>query len=305
MLAHQVLPLLQPVKPVNLAEGVIVAQRHIHMSPENALKLGVTDQQIVSVKIHSDRPVILEDVLVRVNGQFNLSMHIDFDEANACALGKETKGEILWMNQEAFVQLIVQKVMERIGKQAWFVPESEQREAFEAYLLETAAHQVRLVSSPEEADVICLPAASAKLFAEIGKGYGDHEHTAVILAHLAQGKSVYVLEDGIPYRRHAATCPAKLYDKWLGYEETVQSYGVKFVKREDLFAGGKSDLASKTAHKTICHVDQRVVTEKVLSLIPQRNTQTIAIGKDAILTPLAQDYIRQEQLEVKRVSERS
>ncbi len=82
-------------KAINLSEGVMVAQRHIHMSPENAVKLGVKDQQIVRVKIHSERPTIFEDVLVRVNAQFNLSMHIDFDEANACALGKETKGEIL------------------------------------------------------------------------------------------------------------------------------------------------------------------------------------------------------------------
>jgi propanediol utilization protein len=82
-------------KAINLKEGAIVAKRHIHMSPENAVRLGVKDQQIVSVKIHSDRPTIFEDVLVRVNAQFNLSMHIDFDEANACALGKETKGEIL------------------------------------------------------------------------------------------------------------------------------------------------------------------------------------------------------------------
>lgn len=82
-------------KAINLSEGVIVAQRHIHMSPENAVKLGVNDRQIVRVKIHSERPTVFEEVLVRVNSQFNLSMHIDFDEANACALGKETKGEIL------------------------------------------------------------------------------------------------------------------------------------------------------------------------------------------------------------------
>lgn len=82
-------------RAINLAEGTIVAQRHIHMSPENAAKLGVADRQIVKVKIFTERPTIFEDVLVRVNDAFNLSMHIDFDEANACALGKETKGEIV------------------------------------------------------------------------------------------------------------------------------------------------------------------------------------------------------------------
>ncbi len=209
------------------------------------------------------------------------------------------------MNQEAFVQLIVQKVMERIGKQAWFVPASEQSEVFEAWLRENSADKVRLVSTPEEADVICLTVASAKLFAEIGKGYGDHEHTAVILNQLALGKKVCILEEGIPYRKYEATCPPKLYEKWLSYEETVKSYGVQFVSRETLFGSVKHSVL-ETPIKGACHVlDQRVVTEKILSRIPQRSTQTIAISKDAIVTPLAQDYIRQEQLEIKRVPERS
>lgn len=212
------------------------------------------------------------------------------------------------MNQEAFVQLIVQKVMERIGKQAWYVPASEQSEGFEAWLLETAADKVRLVSVPDEAEVICLPVASAKLFAEIGKGYGDHEHTAVILNHLALGKKVCVLEEGIPYRKYAETCPPKLYEKWMSYEEMVKGYGVQFVSRAALFGGIKREVPelTKVSAAGACHVlEQRVVTEKVLSRIPKRSAQAIAISKDAIVTPLAQDYIRQEQLEIKRVPERS
>lgn len=80
---------------IAIKEGVIIAHRHIHMSPENAQKLGVQDQMRVNVKIHSTRPLIFEDVIVRVDSSFNLSMHVDFDEANACALDKQTMGEIL------------------------------------------------------------------------------------------------------------------------------------------------------------------------------------------------------------------
>lgn len=209
------------------------------------------------------------------------------------------------MNQEAFVSLIVQKVMERIGKEAWFVPECEQKEALEATLRQIGGRPVRFVNQPEEADVICLPQTSAKLFAEIGKGYGEHTYTEMVLEHLARGKAVYVLEDGIPYRKHALTCPDKLYQKWLSYENAVKAYGVKFVKREELLTTVNSAPTAETVNQDVCQVSQRVITEKVLSLIPQRDRQNIEIGKDAIVTPLAQDYIRQEQLSIKRVSERS
>lgn len=82
-------------KALNLETGVMVAKRHIHMSPENAVRLNVTNGQKVKVKIHSERPVVLEDVVIRISPDFNLSMHIDLDEANACALEAHTKGEIL------------------------------------------------------------------------------------------------------------------------------------------------------------------------------------------------------------------
>lgn len=81
-------------KMIRLNEGVIVSNRHIHMSTEDAKRLNVSDKDLVNVKVYSDRPVIFEDVLIRVNDQFSLSMHIDYDEANSCSLKKDTMGEI-------------------------------------------------------------------------------------------------------------------------------------------------------------------------------------------------------------------
>ena len=72
-------------KIVALKQGVIVAKRHIHMTPEDAERMGVENSQIVSVEVRSKRPVILQDVTVRVSPNFRLNMHIDYDEANSCA----------------------------------------------------------------------------------------------------------------------------------------------------------------------------------------------------------------------------
>ncbi len=67
-----------------LAQGVIVAGRHIHMGPEDARRMGVKDRDRVCVSVESQRPAIFREVLVRVNDAFSLALHIDADEANGC-----------------------------------------------------------------------------------------------------------------------------------------------------------------------------------------------------------------------------
>ena len=80
---------------MELAEGVIAAQRHIHMTPESAKTMGVRDKQVVRLQVYTARPLIFEDVLVRVSPQFATYVHLDFDEANACGFEKGDLGRIL------------------------------------------------------------------------------------------------------------------------------------------------------------------------------------------------------------------
>ena len=86
--------LVGPAGEVELAQGVIVAKRHIHITPEDAQAFGVSDKEIVKVKVDSDgRSLIFDDVVVRVSASYATAMHIDTDEANAC--GGATVGEIV------------------------------------------------------------------------------------------------------------------------------------------------------------------------------------------------------------------
>ena len=85
-----------PKGEIEISEGVIIAKRHIHMTPADAEKYGVEDKQIVSVKIDSpDRSLIFGDTVVRVSDSYALAMHIDTDEANAVLAGFTAYGEII------------------------------------------------------------------------------------------------------------------------------------------------------------------------------------------------------------------
>lgn len=87
--------LIGPCGTVELTEGVIAAQRHIHLTPADAKDLGVADKDIVSVKLSTPRALIFGDVVVRVSEKFAAAMHIDTDEANAAAAAGIVYGEIV------------------------------------------------------------------------------------------------------------------------------------------------------------------------------------------------------------------
>ena len=88
--------LVGPKGEVVLEKGGIAAKRHIHMTPADAEAFGCKDKDIVSVKIDSDgRALTFGDVVVRVSDSYALAMHIDTDESNAAACGRNVMGEIV------------------------------------------------------------------------------------------------------------------------------------------------------------------------------------------------------------------
>ncbi len=75
-----------PKGVVYLEEGCIIAKRHIHMAPKDAMAAGVADGDIVSVKSDNERGTVFNHVQIRVDESFTLEMHIDTDEANAAKI---------------------------------------------------------------------------------------------------------------------------------------------------------------------------------------------------------------------------
>lgn len=87
--------LVGPKGSVFLNEGCIIANRHIHMTPKDALKYGVKDNDVVDVEIQNSKPTRYYNVQVRVREDFNTEMHIDTDDANAAAIKQGDNVEII------------------------------------------------------------------------------------------------------------------------------------------------------------------------------------------------------------------
>ena len=87
--------LIGPEGQVVLDQGVIAAQRHIHLTPADAARFGVRDKQVVKLQTFTARPLVFDDVVVRVSADFAPRVHLDYDEANACGYTAGDYGRIL------------------------------------------------------------------------------------------------------------------------------------------------------------------------------------------------------------------
>lgn len=87
--------LVNGTREVFLSSGVIVVQRHIHITPEDAAARGVKDRDVVRLRVFTARPLVFEDVAVRVSPDFRTYAHLDYDEANACGFVKGDLGMLV------------------------------------------------------------------------------------------------------------------------------------------------------------------------------------------------------------------
>lgn len=87
--------LVGPKQELKIKQGVIIPWRHIHLSPNQADNLGVKPEQMVSVEMKGDRGLIFNKVQIRVGDDYDLCMHLDTDEGNACGITEQGEGKLV------------------------------------------------------------------------------------------------------------------------------------------------------------------------------------------------------------------
>lgn len=137
---------------------------------------------------------------------------------------------------------------------------------------------------------------------------------------LFNGKKIYVLKEGIQYRKHINTSNEVLYNLYKEYEKKIISYGINLVDEKKLFERMQmgescSDINSKSESQVKTKVyedtlqsqhvvdisDKRLITESDLRKVYMKGIKEVNLIKNVILTPLAEDYIRIKQLKINRV----
>lgn len=210
------------------------------------------------------------------------------------------------MPMDELVAYLVREVKLRLSLPSAYIFESEDSESILEKLDSLKNTHFYKVDSPHDADILIVPRASARFMAEISQGYGELEQSKVLIHHLASGKKAWCIEAGIVYRKYEKTCPEKLLSKWLSYEREAQNMGLEIVDLNHLEAPTVEN--AKTINKPVMaisdevvyEISQKLITEKVIMATGAKPESTLKIGNMAIVTPLAQDYLRQAKLKVKR-----
>jgi propanediol utilization protein len=84
-----------PAGKVELKEGVIIAQRHLHLQTDEAAAMGLKDKEIISIRFGGARETLFGNILVRVHPNFKMDLHLDTDEANAAGLNNGDLGTVI------------------------------------------------------------------------------------------------------------------------------------------------------------------------------------------------------------------
>ncbi len=89
------LKIINELNELNIESGVIIAKRHLHISPADAEKLNLKDGQVVKLQFEGERAAILDQIIVRVGEGFQIRVHVDLDEANALNINQNDEGELI------------------------------------------------------------------------------------------------------------------------------------------------------------------------------------------------------------------
>lgn len=170
-----------------------------------------------------------------------------------------------------------------------------------------------LTSECKDCDILLISKLCIKGLSNISQGICTTKAEKFALEMLLKGKKVYVLEDGIEYRKYKNTAPKVLYNKYIKFEEELLAYGIEIIndlnkisieskEQKVSFNGIKEEKDLKSSitvdELTINLSNKKLVSESDLRKPHINGVKTLILDKKAMITPLAKDYIRINNLNV-------
>lgn len=225
------------------------------------------------------------------------------------------------MNYDKLVDLIVQEVYKKLQEGAKGTIKDKNAVIVGEYDLEAAKRAIgqyyNIVSydhKAEAADIVILSKLTIKTMANLATLVGTNDEENFIITSLMAGKKVFVLEDGIEYKKFKNTAPKALYNKYLEFEKELKIYGVNFInhigscmdnniKQEETFVEA-SKVEELNSFENECNLEirnKKLISEADIRKPYKHGMKFLLIDKKSILTPLASDFIRIHNLKIKRI----
>lgn len=297
---------------IGICQGVIIAHNHIHITPDEAGVLGLADKQRVSVEIEGERPVVFKDVIVRVNKNFRLRMHIDFDEANAADIGKLTFGKIVSAPFGRPVLLLLPQEKNPAGMRA---PEEAQldKELLAEKFDLLCARTIDYNPDWSHIDGVIAFGLTVESLGKIASGIMDDCYTKAMCQAILRGKPVYILRSQIELFQYEKSAPDAYLKKLQEHLTLLEESGLTAGEDgglEAIIMHGNPEKVSKARPSPSLpeHMDsgnqwgltKHLVIESDLAEASRAGVKQITIAARAILTDLARDFAQGHNITIIR-----
>lgn len=167
----------------------------------------------------------------------------------------------------------------------------------------------------KEADMVIVSSLCLRGLSNLSIGNSTSNEERFILKMLMMGKKVYIMEDGLEYKRYKSIAPKALYNKYIAFEQELKKFGVNVVKdifnildenkvtyKEEINSSETIiDKAKEATNEVLDLRNKKLISESDLRKPQMNGVSKILVGKKSIVTPLANDFIRIHHLKVDRV----
>lgn len=231
------------------------------------------------------------------------------------------------MNYDKLVDLIIEEIYKKINNDELKVSNKPkavtvfEQDNSKFNLLRDEFEILEFNKSIKECEVVIVSKLCMRGLSNLALGNSTSDEERFILKMLMKGKKVYVLDEGIEYKRYKDTAPKALYKKFISFEDEIRKFGVEIIKDLNTIAKSKLSIQSETTEilnkDTISLINtentnidnefsldlrnKKLISEADLRKPTINGVKNILVNKKSIITPLAVDFMRIHHLELKKM----
>ncbi|GAA0687141.1 MULTISPECIES: hypothetical protein [Clostridium] len=214
------------------------------------------------------------------------------------------------MDYDKMVSIIVEEVLDKLketpiindcNKKAVIFQNGDLEEFYD--LVGKEYEVISYNKNIRECDIAILPKLDLSVMANLANLNASNNEEKFILNMLMKGKKIYVFENGMEYKIYKDSAPKQLYNKYLNFEKQLINYGIEIINESlssKITTSCNKDLLKDFSPEIIKSekIFKKVITENDIRRVHEKGENVIIIGEKNILTPLAKDFIKINNMEI-------